>query len=1094
MEKNNKNIIFILVLFLLHLSCTKDKSKNNEFNGTTLFEEVPLDHSNVDFSNTLTYVENINIIDYLYYYNGGGVALGDINNDGLDDIYFTGNQLPDKLYLNKGNLKFEDITAKAGVKIDSTWSTGVTMEDINNDGLIDIYVSKVGVFHENSRNLAYINQGNLKFKEMGKEIGLGFKGYSTQAAFLDYDNDGDMDMYLLNHAVHTLRSYGNTDRRKVKDSLSGDQFYENKLNEGQLNFVNITDDVGIYSSALGYGLGINASDVNGDGLTDIYVSNDFHENDYLYINNGRDPKSQKVTFQERSKDFFGHTSRFSMGMDIGDINGDTKPDIFTLDMMPYDREIHLKSAGEDTDKVTQIKSKFGYHTQYARNTLQINKGNGFADIAPLTKTHATDWSWSALIQDFDNDGRNDIFVTNGIYKRPNDLDYVKYLSTTDFAKFSESEQSGLEKKLIDKMPMVKLPNFLFMNQGNYSFEKMSKTAGLKASYSNGAAYSDLDNDGDLDLVVNNINESATILENKTSSNEDGNYVQFQFANNQLNSNALGVKIHVFSDSTIQEKQLAGSRGFQSSSTRILHFGLGKTETIDSIQVFWPDGTVQTENKIRINSKTTIHKQESNITFNPLKTAITNTQEKFPFLHFENDYLDYVREPLMPEKLSTEGPAAVYEDLDGDGIKDLFIGGARYSKPTFFKGEKNNGFALVDVPAFSGDERYEDIDAVAFDLENDGDLDLYVQSGGNDMPQGDPLFEDRMYINLGGGNFERLQAQLPTTNGGSLAAGDYNNDGFTDLFVGGRSMPGAYGVPPVSLILKNTGEGGFTVEAQDQMGMVTDSEWADINQDGFLDLVIVGDWMPISILMNQKNGKFKYDTPNLGLTKTAGLWNTIEIADIDDNGFPDIIAGNVGENFKWQASDSLPVKLYIHDFDENGQPDPIIFYPLFDQYVPFGNRDALNAQLPYLAKRFKTYEQYSKVKNIEDLTGVPKNKINISKEIHEVRSMIYMNSGESLKGHPLPKMAQSSTINDIVNSKNGVLYLGNYFGFVTEIGNNNGNPGGILSNFNGTSFNTNKELDLPKSFEFRKIIKINDDQFIAISNNNTAIKINLKSIK
>ena len=502
------------------------------------FNHVPADSSGIHFSNDLQYSNDLNIIEYLYYYNGGGVALGDINNDGLDDIYLTANQTSDRLYLNLGNLKFKDITEEAGIKTDATWSSGVTMEDINNDGFLDIYISKVGNYKTpKAHNLLYINNGDATFAEVSSTYGLDFSGLSTQSAFFDYDNDGDMDMYLLNHSVHTPRSYGNIDFRGKQDSLSGDRFYENKLNEGKLIFEDVTETSGIYSSALGYGLALAISDVNKDGLLDIYVGNDFHENDYLYINQG------DKSFKESVATYLNQTTRFTMGVDIVDINNDLLPDIFSLDMMPFDAAIFMKSGGEDSDKISQIKAGFGFEDQYARNTFQLNTGDGhFADIALMTETHATDWSWSPLIQDYDNDGLSDIFITNGIYKRPNDLDYINYISTIDFAKYQKDKQNEIEKKLIDQMPTVNISNIVFKNKGNFEFERLTDNSGLTPSYSNGAAYSDLDNDGDLDLVVNNINEKATLLENRIDVNRTNNYFKITLKGNEKLNNPQGEKL------------------------------------------------------------------------------------------------------------------------------------------------------------------------------------------------------------------------------------------------------------------------------------------------------------------------------------------------------------------------------------------------------------------------------------------------------------------------------------------------------------------------------------------------------------------------
>ncbi|NNE77362.1 MAG: CRTAC1 family protein, partial [Pricia sp.] len=656
---------FLVVIFFL-VGCSKKKEDTTLEKAAIYFHAIPSDSSGIHFANELQYQDDLNIIEYLYYYNGGGVAIGDINNDGLEDIYLTANQTSDRLYLNLGGLKFKDITKEAGIKLDSSWSTGVTMEDINNDGLLDIYVSKVGKYKSlKAHNQLYINQGNNSFRESALTYGLDFSGLSTQAAFLDYDNDGDMDMYLMNHSVHTPRSYGSTDVRKRKDSLSGDRFYENQLDKGVAKFADVTEKSGIYNSALGYGLALTTTDINGDGYVDIYVGNDFHENDYLYINQG------DKTFKESISDYLNHTTRFTMGVDVADIDNDLFPDIFSLDMMPFDAEIFLKSAGEDSDKINEIKKNFGFEDQYARNALQLNQGGAyFADVALMTETHATDWSWSVLLQDYDNDGLNDIFITNGIYKRPNDLDYIKYISTIDFAKYNKTKQNEIEKQLIEQMPTVNIPNVVFQNKGNLTFERFSQQSGFNPSYSNGAAYSDLDNDGDLDLVVNNINQEASIMENKTAKTEDKNFVSFVLKGNDSLKNPNGAKVYLYAGGEQFFKELTTVKGFQSTSTRKLHFGLGKQKKIDSVKIVWLDGKVQIEKDMAINNQHTLARQNGLATVDKKPNREANSYEFFPFTHIENTFLDYERETLMPEKLSAEGPAIVTADFNGDGLEDI----------------------------------------------------------------------------------------------------------------------------------------------------------------------------------------------------------------------------------------------------------------------------------------------------------------------------------------------------------------------------------------------------------------------------------------
>ena len=1079
MQKNK--YLLVVLSIIIFLGCDI-KNKSIVERASIYFESVASESSRIEFSNDLHYTEDINIIEYLYYYNGGGVAIGDINNDGLEDIYLTANQTPDKLYLNLGNLKFKDITKTSEIIIDSTWSTGVTMEDVNNDGYLDIYVSKIGNYKGlKAHNLLYINNGDLTFTESSTQYGLDFTGFSTQASFFDYDNDGDMDMYLLNHSVHTPRSYGRIDKRFESDSLSGDRLYENKLNEGVLGFEDVTKKAGIYSSALGYGLALITSDINQDGLIDIYVGNDFHENDYIYINQG------DKTFKESINNYLNHSSKFTMGVDISDINSDGLLDIFTLDMMPFESKIFLKSGGEGSDKVTQIKKTFGFETQYARNNFQLNNGdNSFSDIALLTKTHATDWSWSVLLEDYNNDALTDIFITNGIYKRPNDLDYIKYLSSIDFRNYNQTKHDLIERKLIDKMPEIKISNILFRNKGNLEFDNLSVQAGFTPTYSNGAAYSDLDNDGDLDIVINNINQKATLLENKSASLKNNNFISLSLKGSEQYKNPTGAKVYLYSNGTKYLKELTTTRGFQSSSSRKIHFGLGQNNTIDSVYISWLDGTIQAENNLLINQHQTITKRNT-INHNHKKPIISSTVYKtFDFTHRENTFFDYEREFLIPEKLSIEGPAAISSDFNSDGLTDIFIGGAKYQSAKLYLMQENGLYKKDTTSVFRVDSIYEDVDAEVLDFDGDGDLDIYVVSGGSDRIEGDHQYEDRIYLNNGHGKFEKLKSLLPRTNGSNISVADFDGDGDDDLFLGSRSVPGGYGLSPNSFILKNTGNNNVEVVEQLKLGLVTDSYWEDINNDELIDLIIVGDWMPITIMINKGDGTFSNETSKFGLKSSQGMWNTIAVIDIDNNGYKDIIAGNAGLNFKLKASKERPVKLYLDDFDKNGQLDPVIFYDFFGKYVPFASKDKLVEQIPYIKKKFLSYKKFSSVENIKDLTGKSENEIMETKEIYELRSMVYLNNGNSFTGKPLPMEAQLSTIQDFYVEENDgnphIIFVGNYNGYVNELGNTMANSGGILSSFKNGKFQKVNQLNIPKHINARKICKIAENKYIIITNN------------
>ena len=1064
------------------MACKMPSSDSDEI--YIKLESLGSELTGINFNNKLKSKPDLNIIEYLYYYNGGGVGILDVNNDGLDDIFFSGNEVSDELYLNEGDMKFKNITQSAGINSENNWSTGVAIADVNNDGLVDIYVSTVSDYKNlEGHNRLYINNGDLTFTETSKETGLDFVGFGTQASFFDYDNDGDLDVYLLNHSIHTPRNYGRANKRFEKDLKSGDRMYENLLNEGNFEFVEVTEKSGIYSSSLGYGLAISTIDVDQDGYTDIYVGNDFHENDYLYLNNG------DKTFSEVSKEKISHTSRFTMGVDISDINGDLIQDIFTLDMMPFKSDIFMKSGGEDSDKVSQIKKDYGYNEQLARNHMQLGTNEGiFKEVALITNTYATDWSWSVLIEDFDNDADNDIFISNGIYKRPNDLDFINFQSNILYENYRE-EENRLERDLIDQMPMLKIPNILFSQKSDYNFEMLGESIGIPPTYSNGSAVSDLDNDGDLDIVSNNINDKAQILENK-SENLKKSFIQFNIKNNN-GSPSLGTKIIAYTGNKKMIKEITGSRGYASSSSTRVHFGLANYKKIDSIEIKWINGITNKYYNLGVNQIHEFYPNIENVNLNTSNLLTVSDIEEFNYKHIENNYLDYEREPLMPERLSIEGPAYVGSDFNGDGIKDIFIGGAKLQSPELLIQNIDGSFKKIKNIVFEQDSQFEDIDAEAFDFDQDGDMDIYVMSGGNEYVDGDINLMDRLYINNGNGLFNKFPANLPSTNGGSISSADFNKDGYSDLFIGSRSIPGGYGLSPISVIVKSSPETDsyFEVVAQSPLGMITDSKYTDINNDNILDIVVVGDWMPITILIGEGDNKFSNQTTMYGLANSSGFWNTIEIADLNNDGKKDIIAGNSGLNHKLKASIENPVKIYLDDFDENTSLDPIIFYNFFGEPVPFASRDKLVNSLPYLKKKFLKYNYFVKAKNIELLTE--KDEIFETKSIYEMRSMAFIQNEENIfTPSPLPSPLQLSSIEDFYIDGNKIYYVGNYTGNVSELGPSLSNSGGVLTGFDGYNYDSHKSLGLPINYEARHIDKINKNSLLIIGNNNRAYKLNL----
>lgn len=1078
----NYKYFYVLFLVLLLLSsCQETDSEHQQkilsSSTSTLFKDKSPAASGLNFSNDLTPTTSKNILEYLYYYNGGGVGIGDINQDGLEDVLLTANESGDKLFLNKGNLQFEDITQKSGIAELTSWSTGVTIDDVNKDGWLDIYICKVAPLSENgTHNLLYLNKGDGTFEEVAEKYGLAFAGYSTQASFFDYDMDGDLDMYLLNQSVHSVRSYGKIEKRKQRDDLSGDRLFENQLNESVGKFVDVTSSAGIYSSALGYGLALITTDINKDGLPDIYVGNDFHENDYIYLNNGN------KTFTESMASLLNHSTKFTMGVDVADMNNDGNLDIFTTDMLPYQEAVALQSGGEDTDQVFNIRKELGFEDQYARNHFQLQNTNAtFSDIALMTNTYATDWSWSVLLQDFDNNGQADIFITNGIVKRPNDLDYINFINQMGNNPKEQLTTEELELFLA-KMPAQKLKNILFLQKGDLQFSDISAAEIGTPTFSNGAAYADLDKDGDLDIIANNINQSVSLLENTGLATN--NFIAFELKGTGKQT-LKGTVVEVVSGAKRQQKQYTTTRGYQSSSTHYIHFGLGEQEDIDSVRIIWPDKTEQLLINPTINQYHTIV-EKGNATYNyPKQTPRIASLSVLPFRHLENKFEDYNADKLIPELLSREGPAVVYADFNQDGKKDLFLGGARYQIPTLLIQQEKGFSKQAELTDFKIDAKYEDVAAAAIDFDKDGDLDLYVVSGGNDEKELNKNLEDRIYLNDGKGNLKRLPLSLPHTNGSTVAVGDFDKDGFDDLFIGARSIPASYGLSPYSFVLKNKGGFGVEIALKERFGMITHSEWADIDSDDDLDLVFCGDWMNIGVLENQGNGKLVDQSKALGLTKSAGLWNTFYLKDINQDGQLDILAGNAGLNFKWKATVEKPIKLYVLDMDGNGQSDPIIFHHYFNKYMPFAPLTQLMSQVPAVRKQFVSFQKYTTVQDIEDFKQVNPEEIVERKQLNELRSMIYLSENGKYVGVPLPKEAQMSSIQGLIVNEHGeLLFVGNCQEYLTELGQSTANSGGIYTEFDleNQLFKNYQSLSLPPKLNTRGITPIGEKEYLITCNN------------
>ncbi|WP_241739569.1 VCBS repeat-containing protein [Aestuariibaculum marinum] len=1060
--KNYKLYTLIWMLLLSVYSCHKEAKEQlveEEMVVQELFTELSPEQSGIYFENRLVETDSMNYFVYPYIYMGGGVSIGDINNDGLNDIYFTGNQVPNKLYLNKGGMRFEDISEKAGVSADNRWITGTTMADVNNDGFLDIYVSVAGKFGP-KQNLLYINNQDLTFTESAEIYGVSGNTNTMQASFFDYDLDGDLDLYVANYPIAKF-STPNFVYKKLIDNPdldSSDRLYRN---DGGTRFTDVTKSSGI----LNYGLtvGIAISDINNDGYPDVYVSNDFATPDYFYINNG------DGTFKESIKDITKHTAWYGMGVDIADINNDGLSDFFQLDMTPENNRRSKANMASMNPKKFWDNVNMGFHYQYMQNCLQLNNGdvNGviqpFSDISRLAGMATTDWSWGALMVDFDNDGWKDVVVTNGVRREINNKDYFKTLKTYTPMAF---KHNMLE--LTKKMPSEKVHNYAFKNNGDLTFSDVSQSWNLDfVGFSNGLAYGDLDNDGDLDLVVSNLDSISSIYENQAAKISGNHYLRFKFNGPEKNKFALGTKVFLECDGIKQFQELILTRGYQSSVEPFLNFGLGKQSKVDKVTIIWPDGKQEIKRDIQSNALVEVNYNDASDEFkvavkdnNPVNYKFTNVTSLLGvvYKHEENVFDDFKNEPLLPHKTSQFGPGLATADINNDGREDFFVGGANGQSGRIFKQQLDGTFQEIIVLDIQNDAIQEDLGALFFDADNDGDMDLYVVSGGNEFAEDSELLQDRLYINDGTGSFIKSKNALPKmlTSGSKVEAADFDNDGDLDLFVGGRIVPGKYPLPARSYLLRNDSKEGVLhfVDATKTVapdlykpGLVTDVKWFDMDKDGWKDLIVVGEWMPISIFRND-GGKLISKTKEYGLENSVGWWYSVDVDDFDNDGDWDVVAGNLGRNYKYQASNIETFDVYASDFDKNNNLDIVLGYYSDGIQYPVRGRECSSQQIPGITRKFKNYDAFSKA-TIEDVYTKDKLEDALHYQAKTFATTYFENLGGSFIPKALPMEAQISAINGIISEdfngdgKLDLVLAGNLFTSEVETPRNDAGQGVFL---------------------------------------------------
>lgn len=1044
----------LFILSCLFSACSGPTSQK------TLFQEVK--NSGIDFTNQVSNTEDFNIFSYRNFYNGGGVAIGDINNDGLADVYLTGNMSPNKLFLNKGNFEFEDITEKAGVAGTKAWSTGVVFVDINADNLLDIYVCNAGyVRGDDQENELFINNGDLTFTEQAADFNLDEGGYTTHAAFFDYDKDGDLDVYLLNNSFIPVNTLNYSNKRElraedwpVRDFLKGggDKLLQNV--EGQ--FYDVSEKAGIYGSLIGFGLGITIGDVNGDHWPDMYVSNDFFERDYLYINN------QDGTFTEDIKNYMSHLSLSSMGADMADINNDGYPEIFVTEMLPDDEYRRKTVTLFENYNIYYLKLQRDFYHQYMQNTLQLNNKDGsFSEIAHYSGVAASDWSWGALMFDADNDGYRDLYICNGVYQDVTDQDFMDFFANEIVQQMALTGKKEEMENVIAKMPSQPIPNKVFKNSGDLSFEDIGRDWGFdKPTFSNGAAYGDLDNDGDLDLVINNLNQPSLVYKNQSQALNDHHHISISLKGDAANTYAIGAKVFVFAEGEILNMEMIPSRGFQSSIDYKMVFGLGQTAGIDSVMVIWPDQTQTTIPSPPLDELLEISYAETT----PVPTATEKGASPDPVVqrkvapfesHEEDPFVDFFQEGLTMRMLSREGPKAAVADVNGDGSQDVFIGGGNNQAARLYL-LKGDQFEWSEQADFLRDSVFEDTEASFLDIDDDGDQDLFVGSGGNHLTMGARELQDRIYLNDGRGNFTLDPRALPANglNTSVAVALDFDQDGDQDLFVGSRSTPNVYGISPFSYLYENDGKGRFKNVTRnkapqlEKVGMVTDAALTDINGDGQTELIVVGEWMSPQVFQISKGGLQKYSS---NISDFSGWWYAIQADDVDGDGDKDLILGNRGENFYFSGSAEAPAKLWVADFDDNGTMEKIITRHIKGKDMPVPLKKELTGQLTSLKKQNLKHADYAQ-KSIQELFEEAILEKALVKEGNYFKTAVAINNGKgqfSLK--PLPAQVQFSCVCDIYctdingDQLNDIILGGNFEGFTPQFSKLDASFGHVLIN-------------------------------------------------